>query len=128
MFFKFLIGIFFSAQLCATSLAELTLILGASPNEESVQARTGLADDPSIYFISSNPQVMDDSHPRYFNINFNNQVQFETFAMSFAGQFSEIYFDWSVLKFFEYAGFSNIRKLNTRHFHHTSQQLKYSLF
>lgn len=130
---NFLVGILLGSQLFAASLvistspsvsemdsriealssrSNLTLILGASPCEESVRvARPSLATSDSVCFINNYPQTGDAAHPRYFNIDFNNIVQLGNFATYLAGKFKEIYFDWSVLKFFNYAGISSLRTL-----------------
>lgn len=129
----FIIGLLFGSPLFAASLtiptsssvseidskiealssrSNLTLILGASPSEESVHvARPALATLDSVCFINNYPQAMDTAHPRYFNIDFNDTAQLGNFATHLSGKFKEIYFDWSVLKFFNYAGFSSLRTL-----------------
>lgn len=95
-----------------SSRSHLTLILGASPCEESIRvARPALATLDSVCFINNYPQAGDTAHPRYFNIDFNNTDQLGNFATRLAGKFTEIYFDWSVLKFFNYTGLAALHTL-----------------
>jgi hypothetical protein len=94
-----------------SSRSNLTLVLGASPCEESIRvSRAALASSDSVCFLNNHPQAGDAAHPRYFNIDFNT-TQLENFATRLSGKFKEVYFDWSVLKFFEYNGLSSLRTL-----------------
>jgi hypothetical protein len=78
------------------------LVLGASTADELNRQRRPFYTDPNFYMLAyGHGAAPAGSHPRYFYIDFKNDLELRILSFLLSNAFDEIIFDYAVMKFFK---------------------------